>query len=202
MATDYADLGDLKTALNIESDDTTADALLGRALTSASRSIDLTTGRRFSREEAATPSVINYRNRTLCDEHGDGQRLLVADIGTAAVTVETGPRGGPWTDITDAVELEPTDALDQGEPVTSLLYVGGRWPAGGGQRVRVTGRWGWPAVPEDITQATLLQAARLYRRKDSPEGVTGSAEWGVVRLSRRDPDVWALIEHFMVPGFG
>jgi hypothetical protein len=30
----------------------------------------------------------------------------------------------------------------------------------------------------------------------------GSAEWGVVRLSRRDPDVWNLIEPFIRPGFG
>jgi hypothetical protein len=43
---------------------------------------------------------------------------------------------------------------------------------------------------------------RLFRRKDSPEGVTGSAEWGVVRLSRRDPDVWVLIEPYILPGFG
>ncbi|MDX2921298.1 hypothetical protein PV370_25695, partial [Streptomyces sp. NE06-03C] len=71
-----------------------------------------------------------------------------------------------------------------------------------GAGVQVTARWGWPAVPDEIVQATLIQAARLYKRKDSPEGVTGSAEWGVVRLSRRDPDVWALIEHYVLPGFG
>jgi hypothetical protein len=51
-------------------------------------------------------------------------------------------------------------------------------------------------------QATLIQAARLYRRKDSPEGVTGSAEWGVVRLPRIDPDVSALIKDLTLPGIG
>ncbi|MFC8456442.1 hypothetical protein ACFUJ0_06100 [Streptomyces sp. NPDC057242] len=68
--------------------------------------------------------------------------------------------------------------------------------------MRVGTRFGWPAVPDDITEAALIQAARLYRRKDSPEGVTGSAEWGVVRLSRRDPDVWNLIDPYVLPGFG
>jgi hypothetical protein len=57
-------------------------------------------------------------------------------------------------------------------------------------------------VPDEVVQATLLQAGRLYRRKDSPEGVTGSADWGMVRLPRLDPDVMALIEPYMLPGFG
>jgi hypothetical protein len=69
-------------------------------------------------------------------------------------------------------------------------------------RVRVTAKFGWPTVPDDIVQACLIQASRLFKRADSPEGVMGSSEWGVVRLSRRDPDVWALIEPYTLPGFG
>jgi hypothetical protein len=42
---------------------------------------------------------------------------------------------------------------------------------------------------------------RLYKRKDSPEGVLGTAEWGgPVRLSRVDPDVAALLTPFVIPG--
>jgi hypothetical protein len=67
-------------------------------------------------------------------------------------------------------------------------------------RVRVTAKWGWPAVPDTVVQATLIQASRLYRRKDSPEGVLGSAEWGTVRLGRVDPDVYALIQQLILPG--
>jgi hypothetical protein len=44
-----------------------------------------------------------------------------------------------------------------------------------------------------------LLAARFYRRKDSPQGVLGNAEWGFARVSRVDPDVEALISPFLIP---
>ena len=65
----------------------------------------------------------------------------------------------------------------------------------------MTAQFGWPAVPDDIHEAALILASRLYKRKDSPEGIIGSAEWGVRNLSRRDPDVWNLIEPYIIPGF-
>jgi hypothetical protein len=64
-------------------------------------------------------------------------------------------------------------------------------------RVRVTARWGWPSVPDGVAQAAALLAARLYRRKDSPEGVLGSSEWGAVRVARFDPDVEGLIAPYI-----
>ncbi|MFF7180142.1 phage gp6-like head-tail connector protein [Streptomyces sp. NPDC008121] len=199
MANEYAQLATLKAMLNVETDDASRDVLLSKALTAASRSIDRACGRRFWLDEAASTRIYKSAGRVVCDDAGE--RLLVDDIGGASITVETGS-GGSWTTValTDW-ETWPDNALVRDRPVTAIGKLSGYWPGGTG-RVRVTAQWGWPAVPEDIEQATLLQASRLYKRKDSPEGVTGSAEWGVVRLSRRDPDVWALIEHFILPGFG
>lgn len=192
---EYADRAALKDALGIETDDDTRDALLDRALAAASRGIDTATGRRFWLDDEPTARVYRTAGRTLW---GDlGQILNVDDIGIATgLAIATGTPGA-WSTVAD-VETTPDNALARGRPITGLLVSGG-W---GAQRVQVTAQWGWPAVPDEIAQATVIQAARLYRRKDSPEGVTGSAEWGVVRLSRRDPDVWALIEHFILPGFG
>ncbi|MFB7866995.1 head-tail connector protein [Streptomyces sp. NPDC056069] len=198
MANEYAELATLREQLNIADDDTSRNDLLDMALAAASRGIDQATGRRFYLDDAATARVYRPSGRTVCGD--DGERLIVDDIGSASgLVVETGSAGS-WTTLTD-YETSPDNALVRGRPVTALLLSSGSWGAGS-TRVRVTAKWGWPAVPDEIEQATLIQAARLYRRKDSPEGVTGSAEWGVVRLSRRDPDVWALIEHFIVPGFG
>lgn len=198
MANEYADLVTMKNSLNIETADETRDALLGQALTSASRSIDSACGRRFHLDDEASARIYSPRGRTLSDD--GGARLLCDDVGSLTdLAVETGTTGA-WTAVTD-YETAPDNALVRGRPVTALVRPSAAWAAGT-ERVRVTARWGWPEVPDDIVQATLIQAARLYRRKDSPEGVTGSAEWGVVRLSRRDPDVWALIEHFIAPGFG
>ncbi len=38
----------------------------------------------------------------------------------------------------------------------------------------------------------LLTAARLYRRKDSPEGIIGSNDFGTVRVTRFDPDIESM----------
>lgn len=198
MANEYSTLTLLKSSLHIT--DTDRDALLQGALTAASRGIDNSTGRRFWLDATATARVINPRGKVVCDT--EGEHLIVDDIGaTTGLVVEVG-RGSSWTAVTSEVEAEPTDALDQGEPVTSLLRLYSRWQFATGQRVRVTAKWGWPAIPDVVAQAALIQAGRLFKRKDSPEGILGNAEWGVVRLSRIDPDVQALVQDLVLPGFG
>lgn len=198
MADEYATRATLKTHLNIPSDDTTRDELLDNALSAASRGIDRETGRRFYLDPAPVARTFRLAGRTVWD--CDGEHLIVNDIGSVAgLVVETGS-GGSFSPVTN-YETVPDNALLDGRPVTALLRPNSVWGYGT-SRVRVTARWGWPAVPNEVVQATLIQAARLYRRKDSPEGVTGSAEWGVVRLSRTDPDVYALIKSLILPGFG
>ena len=175
------------------------DSLLLEKIQSASRSIDDYSGRRFWADEDATARVVNPRGRTRTGP--DGDRLLVDDIATTDdLTVELGSTSTGWMDVTDQVEAEPTDAAAKREPITSILLAGQRWDRS--PRVRITARWGWPAVPQPIREATLIQALRLYKRKDSPEGVLGSAEWGTVRVSRLDPDVAALIARYTLDGFG
>ncbi|MFF5977170.1 phage gp6-like head-tail connector protein [Streptomyces sp. NPDC012769] len=198
MADVYGTVAALKARLNIPSADTTPDALLQGALAAASRGIDRATGRRFWLD--AEPTTRTYSTPGRVARRDDGDLLLVDDIGSATgLLVETGA-GGTYAPIT-GYETSPDNAVADGLPVTGLLRVLGGWGTAT-TRIRVTARHGWPAVPDDVTEAALIQATRLYRRKDSPEGVTGSAEWGVVRLSRRDPDVWNLIEPYVLPGFG
>lgn len=198
MANEYIPIELLKSSLKITDSD--REDLLEQALTGASRGIDNFTGRRFWLDETPSARVVNPRRNVVCDE--EGSHLLVDDIGDAAgLLVEVG-RGSSWTDVTASVEAEPTDALDKDEPVTKLLYLLGLWRYAAGQRVRITARWGWPVIPDVVKTATLIQAGRLYKRKDSPEGILGSAEWGVVRLARIDPDMQALLEHLVLPGFG
>lgn len=196
MANEYALLPELKLAVGIPTDDGTEDALLTKALASASRSIDTSCGRRFWLDETPSARTFRLSGRTVLDD--DGVRVLLDDIGAEPVLVETGSVGA-FTALS-SYETGPDNALTQGRPITSLARAGA-WGGAAG-RIRVTARWGWPTVPPEIEQATLLQANRLFKRKGSPEGIIGSAEWGVRNVSRRDPDVWALIEHFMLPGFG
>jgi len=197
VAHEYGTLAALKQRLGIEADDATRDTPLMSALGASSRGINKVTGRRFWLDDTATPRVYRLAGRVVCE--ADGDLLLVDDIGNVDdLVVETGS-GSTWSPLT-RYETQPDNALAEGKPVTGLLRLGswGTFTS----RVRITTRWGYPAEPEDITEASLIQASRLYKRKDSPEGIIGSAEWGVRNLSRRDPDVWALIEPYCLPGFG
>jgi hypothetical protein len=198
VANEYVTLAELKAQFDIEPGDTSRDTLLTRALASASRSIDKTTGRRFWLDAAPVPRVFNPRGRIVHEV--DGDLFLVDDIGsTDGLVVEAGS-GTTWGTVS-GYETHPDNALADGKPITGLLRVLGTWGTSAG-RLRVTARFGWPTVPDDIHEAALIQASRLFKRKDSPEGIIGSAEWGVRNLSRRDPDVWALIEPYILPGFG
>jgi hypothetical protein len=62
--------------------------------------------------------------------------------------------------------------------------------------VQVAGTFGYTPVPTAIEQAALLLTLRQYRRYDSPLGVAGFDEMGVVRVGRIDPDVQKLLSPF------
>lgn len=193
----YATVDQLKLALASNTAAlSTREELLQQALLGASRGIDAYCGRRFYLDTQASARTFNPRGRVR--RVADGDLLLVADIGdTAGLIVETGSATSSWSAVS-AYETSPDDALYDGRPVTGILAGFGMWTP----RARITAPWGWPSVPDIVVQATLIQAARLYRRKDSPEGVAGSAEWGLVRVPNIDPDVKALIASLVLPGIG
>lgn len=57
----------------------------------------------------------------------------------------------------------------------------------------------WPAP---ITDAALLQASRLVKRRASPEGVAGMGDFGPVRVSVMDPDIENNISFWRALVFG
>ncbi len=192
MANEYAELSELRSMRGITDGNTDQDGDLQRALTRASRAIDDRTGRRFYADDEASARTYRIAGRLAAD---DGRWLLVVDdIADTSVTVELGD-GTTWTAYTD-YELDPENAIARGRAVTGLARAS--WPA---SRVRVTARWGWPAVPDPIVEATLLLANRRFMRRDSPEGVAGLAQEGPVRVSRFDPDIEDLVAPYVIPGF-
>lgn len=194
MANEYATLAELKSMRRITH--TNDDTDLQNALTRASRAIDTRTGRRFYADGTATARTYKVNNRTVWTQ--DGEILLVDDISTdSGLIVEIGD-GTSFGTITDYF-VEPDNALNIGRPVTGLLRNLGQW-CYVGSRARITAKWGWPAVPDDIVTATLLLANRRYMRKDSPEGVSGWNQEGPIRVSRFDPDVEDLVGPYVIPG--
>ena len=205
MAHEYTSLALLKRSLGGITD-TARDDLLQGALEAASRQVDNTCStdlsrRRFWLDPVAVERTYRLTDRVFCEP--DGDRIEVGDIGdVTGLAVAHGSALLGWTDITASIETQPDNAIADGRAVTSLLYVGGRLPTTAALRVRVTARWGWPILPPEVSRATLIQAARLWKRQDSPEGVLGSSEWGVVRTSKVDPDVRELLrEYTPITGF-
>lgn len=49
----------------------------------------------------------------------------------------------------------------------------------------------------EVQYAILLQAARWWKRRQSPEGVAGFSDFGAVRISAVDVDVRMLLEHHL-----
>jgi hypothetical protein len=178
VANEYVTLVQLKAALRIT--DSADDTELDLKRTAASRRVERDTGRRFWVDGSASARTYKATHPTL---------LMVDDISTTSgLVVEVG-RGTSWTTVASTgYDYLPENAIADGKPIEIIERVDGVWPLWGSTRVRVTATWGWAAVPEDIKNATIIMAARLFRRKDSPEGVKGFADLGVVRLSRYDSD--------------
>lgn len=178
------------------------DDMIQASIIAASRHIDNVTGRwpgAFRQDATATARTFPISGRWY---PFDGYRVavLVDDISTASgMIVEGGTAAsGVYTSLA-TFTTGPDNATAYGLPINTI-YADSSFVSGI-NTVRITARWGWPSTPDEVELATRMQAARLYRRKDSPQGVLTSADWGSVRVSRVDPDVQALIAHLVIPGF-
>lgn len=191
----YTDLITLKTRLDIV--DTSVDTILENVIEAASRAIDGFTNRHFFQAAGVT--------RHYTGEFGD--LLFVDDLVnvTTLTTDEDGDRTYETAWATTDFDLEPFNAADDNRPFTKIRTTpnGVRAFPRIRRGVEIVGDWGWPAVPDAITEATLIQAFRLYKRKDAPFGVAGNAELGQLQVLRMlDPDVKGLIAPYrrMVAG--
>lgn len=197
--TEYANLAELKAFITMDAAVVDRDSLLTIALDAAHDDLEGDCGRRFFLDAAATARTFDPADRVTQDR--GRHYLLVDDIGsTTGLVVETGAT--TFTAVTGTVEYRPENAIVRGRAITSLMTPTGVWPTDPFTRVRVTARWGWPAVPPRVKEATLLQAARLFERRNSPQGFVGSSDWGLASVRKADPDYSALISQFVKPGFG
>lgn len=188
---DYATLAQLKSALRIT--DQVDDSLLNTSLASASRWVDGWCDRSF----AAAGTAVTYRDFVPTETFGIVHIDDCVEVTEVRIdddldqTYSKTLRAIDWA-------AEPANSVTYGLalPFTRLrTYEDGYWPVWRGQpTVRVYARYGWTAVPEAVKEATILQASRLFTRLDSPLGVAGMGDMGVMRVSRFvDPDVEQLL---------
>ena len=189
----YATLTQVKAALRIS--DNVDDTLLEMAIESASRMIDGHAGRYFYSSGTAT-RIYAADDALICQ---------IDDLAGTAITLVTDPDAdGTWADTWALVDyqLEPVNGVVDGltTPYTRIRATENyNFPTASGEAlVKVTGVFGWPAVPIAITQACVIQSSRIFKRLDSPLGIAGFGDLGAVRVSRYlDPDVEQLVAPYV-----
>lgn len=198
--------------------DPTDDTLLAAVITAVSRSIDQQTGRFFYKKASET----RYYSPLASD-------ILYIDdcIAVTSLATDDGDRTYPhaWT-LTD-YDLMPFNAAAQPEPEPysaiartpngqywfphgtipyAYLYGAEAWHTSSmtnQKSVKVVGDFGWSATPAAITQACLIQSVRIFKRKDAPYGVLGSADMGTLQvIPKLDPDVALIVNNYRKNWFG
>ena len=185
----YATLIQLKSAIGIA--DGIDDPMLEMAIESASRQIDSYTERYFYNAGTAV-KLFSPLDNYVCPTE---------DFITLT-KVETSEDGESWDTEWAATDwqAEPLNGRSGGL-VTSYTQIRAidsyLFPYRNGEATaRLTGTWGWSAVPIAITQATIILASRILKRLDSPLGII-SNELGSMRVGfRLDPDVQHLIDPY------
>lgn len=198
----YCTLAQVKAALRIT--DTVDDTLLEGSVESASRLIDGYCNRSFWNQGSAT-RVYTSRDPYFCmvDDFTTLYTLKSSVLTPGVFDVTWNLPSGTATPVD--VQLEPLNAIIEGSAWSyDRLRAVGRYffptlSTNYGQQalVQVTANWGWSSIPKVVEQATIIQASRLYKRLDSPLGVAGFGDMGVMRVSRAiDPDVAMLVDPY------
>jgi hypothetical protein len=169
----YATLAQVKSRLDITDNDN--DAELESVITGVSRAIDANRGRRIY---AATET--RYYTPQFTDW------LIVHDL-LSLTTLKTDSTGNGTFDVTWTSSdyfLEPINAALDGEPYDQItITTNGDYTFDPviKRSVEIAGSFGYAATtPPEITEACILVAMRVWKRRDILFGTSGNAELGTV----------------------
>ena len=191
----YVSRQDVKSALGLGTAALTPDDdEIDQVVTSVSRAIDDYCGRFFySVAGTVVYTATDYLYQPIddfsvvtsvkTDENNDGtpEVTLTANTDYRLVTNQTVP-GWPYTGVR---------ITSFGSHTLPVLVTEG---------VQISGTRGWASTPAPIVAAALVQSTRLHARRNTPLGVAGAPEGGIVRLlSRLDPDVELMLRPYRVP---
>lgn len=183
----YATLDEVKSAVGI--DDSRDDSELQIALDATVDLVDRHCRRTF---------VENDQSGSAETRIFEGGTCVGVDDLVAVDKIETrSSHKASWTEVpSDDYELRPLNADTRSFPYTQVLLLEAThvW------QVRVTAHFGWPATPDAVKQATILQASRIARRREAPFGISQVPSFdgntGMRLLSKLDADVELLLQGF------
>lgn len=196
MANPYVSVAALKITMGLAAE-TFADADLTVAVDAASRGIDGVCNRRFWLD--ADANQVRYYTP------GSADWVAIDDLITATSLLVDKDGDGTfeetWTANTDFV-LEPLNAAADSRPWTKICRhpASSRWfPYYYPRSVKLTGKFGWAAIPDPIVEATGILAAKLVKRsREAPFGIASiGLDGSAVRIARNDPDVMFLVSDYI-----
>lgn len=207
-APDYVTANELKDSLRIT--DNNDDALLAFAITAASRALDHAANRQFGQSDPAVARYYTFSNTAYkqvdpyagkwLDSFQGRDQLEIDDLMTTTSLVVKVDRDDDGTfeetlTVDTDYRLYPWNAVASGRPWTRLVLASGESLPTQLRGVEITAKWGWSSVPSIVKQATLIQAARFFARRNAPFGVAGSPDTGseMRLLAKLDPDVDMMI---------
>jgi len=172
--------------------DSNDDDRLELAITTASRMLEGICNRRFYQDAGVSARVFAALNDDLC---------FVDDISTTTgLIVKTDPQlTGTFSQTWAATDyqLEPLNNIIDGQswPTTQIRGVKflefPRFENRAG--VQVTARWGWPAIPDAVKSAGIIQSVAVFKAAEAPFGAMGLAETGIIRVRAIHPTAAALV---------
>jgi hypothetical protein len=193
----YATLTELKTFVGIPVLDVVDDVALQLALDAATTQVENWADRVFTADEEVTT------REYMVDETGTIDVDPISTLtGLVVATDDNGDGAYETTWAASDYRVEPVNAEAAGVPWDRIVALGTRWFPKNRYRptVRITAKFGWPGgvVPQAVKLATLIQASRLFKRKDAPFGVAGSVEFGseMRLLNELDRDAQNLLRPY------
>lgn len=193
----YATLSDVKAALRIPGGDIQDDSLLEISIEAASRQIDGFCERVFTQSTATriyrptdvfTVDIDDLQTLTFLKTDSDGSGVFSTTW--SATDYQLNPLNG----ISGGIQSPFTQIKAVGEylfPIYEPQNVNANEAS-----VQIQGVFGFATIPTAIKQATIILSMRQFKRYDSPTGVMGFGDLGVMRVGAVDPDISALLMPF------
>ncbi len=183
----YCTLDEIKASLDITEEQ--YDDLIQAQIIAVKTLIDNYTERQFDSESA----TIRYFD-------GGGTCLFIDDL-VSASSISLDEDGDAVYEATMATTdyiLYPLNKSPKTRIELSNESDYGGFASGIKQGVKITGTWGYSAVPAPINQASIIQVCRWFKRRESAfQDVTGSPELGqVVVYKALDPEVKLVLEQY------
>jgi len=177
LGDDYVLLSDMENRLNLtRAEDRTR---LAEAITAASRGVDKFCGRQFNL--AAAPTARKYKPFSHATVHVD-DFVSITSLKTDDSNV--GTFGSTWSTVD--YETSPLNGVVDGEPgwpFWRIEAVGSRcFPCFRRATIEVTAVWGWAEIPAAVKEATLIAAEEIFKLRDTPFGIGGYGDFGIVRV--------------------